>query len=221
MLKKTITYTNPFTEQEVSEEHYFHMSKAGLIELDMASLHEPEVTDPETGAKLNGFRARLQRIINDRNGEEIMSIVKDMIRRSYGKKEGDRFLRSPEIWADFESSEAFSQLYFDLCTNANAQADFMNGVIPSSLEREMTKVGPQTEVDKIKARIQGEEAATGITRPTASPESFGIRDVDNSDSDPTGLTTETTPRVLTRAEVVEMDSEELKSGLAAGRYKLS
>lgn len=221
MLKKTITYTNPFTEQEVSEEHFFHISKAGLIELDMASLNEPEVTDPETGAKLGGFRARLQRIINDRNGEEVMFIVKDMVRRSYGKKEGDRFLRSPEIWADFESSEAFSQLYFELCTDANAQADFMNGVIPSNLEREMAKVGSQTEVDKIKARIQSEEAATGITRPTASPESFGIRDVDNSDPDPTGLTDEITPRVLTRAEAKEMTADELQSGLIAGRYKLS
>jgi hypothetical protein len=35
MLKKRITFTNPFTDQEVTEEHYFHISKADLVEMEM------------------------------------------------------------------------------------------------------------------------------------------------------------------------------------------
>jgi hypothetical protein len=35
LVKKTITYMNPFTEKMVTEEHYFHISKADLVEMEM------------------------------------------------------------------------------------------------------------------------------------------------------------------------------------------
>lgn len=182
MLKKTITYTNPFTDELVSEEHYFHLSKANLVEMQMESLHEPEVIDPATGDRLEGFRAKLQRIINSKDGVAVLEVVKDMIRRTYLKRDGDRSLKSPEITEEFLSTEAFSQLLFDLCTNAEEQADFMNGIMPKGLEQEAAKIAVQ--------------AASA-----------------NDDSP--------APRVLTEAEVVEMDSAELKAGLADGRYKIA
>jgi hypothetical protein len=88
---------------------------------------------------LEGFPAKLQRIINDKDGNEVLSVVKDMVRRSYGKKEGDRFVRSKEIWEEFTSTEAWAQLYFELCTDAVAQADFMNGIFPSDMLAEANK----------------------------------------------------------------------------------
>jgi hypothetical protein len=207
VLKKEITYQNPFTEKEVTEEHYFHISKADLIEMEMEE-HGVKYVNKE-GQELTGMQAKLQRIVDSEDGKAIMFELKDMIRRSYGKKEGDRFLKSQEIWENFSSTEAFSQLLFELCTNARAAADFMNGVVPSNLEQIATEVREQAE----------KEAAKGLTGNGTNPP-MGPRP-EAAQKDPTGLTEETTPRVLTRAEALEMDATELQSGLASGRYRLS
>ncbi len=195
MLKKTITYTNPFTDQEVTEEHYFHISKADLVEMEM---EEHANTYQKDGRTLTGMEAKLQRIVDSQDGKAIISELKDLIRRAYGRKEGDRFLKSPAIWEEFSSTEAFSQLLWELCTNAEAASEFMNGIVPQNLDRIADDIREQ-------ALQQAKEAP--------SPSKV--------EEDPTGLTNKTIPRVLTQTEITEMNSDELKSGLAAGRYKLS
>src|SRR3954469_23361376 len=130
MLKKTITYENPFTEQEVSEEHYFHISKADLVEMEMEE-HKATYTDKE-GKELTGMQAKLQKIVDSEDGKAIMFEFKDIIRRAYGKKDGDRFLKSKEIWEEFASTEAFSQLIFEVCTDATAASEFINGIVPNN-----------------------------------------------------------------------------------------
>lgn len=194
MIKKTITFTNPFTDQEITEDHYFHISKADLVEMQMENLDEPEVLHPETGQKLEGYPAMLQRITNDQDGKEILVVVKDLVRRSYGKKVGDRFVRSQEIWEEFSSSEAWSQLYFELCTNAEEQAAFINGIFPGDMLEEVNKL----------AQTEG---------PSETPKEVT--------DDPAKFSKHTLPKVLTPQEITEMDSEDLKVGLATGRYTLS
>ena len=196
VLKKTITYENPFTEKEVTEEHYFHISKADLVEMEMEEHGATYVKDGET---LTGMQAKLQRIVDSEDGKAIMAEFKDIIRRSYGKKDGDRFLKSADIWADFQSSEAFSQLLFELCTDASAAGDFINGIVPGNLEKLAAEVQEQAE----KARTE----APKLEGPPMGPRP--------------AATQRDEPRILTEAEVREMDSDELKSGLATGRYKLS
>ena len=199
MLKKTITYNNLFTDEEVTEEHYFHISKADLVQMEMEE-HSAKYTDKE-GKELTGMQAKLQRIVDSEDGKAIMEEIRDIIRRSYGRKDGDRFLKSSEIWEHFAATEAYSQLIFDLCTNADAAAEFMNGIVPSNLEQIALEARAIAEKE---SSTPAEEASANL-----------------DGNDPTGLTTETTPRILTQAEIEEMDSHELKSGLAAGRYKLS
>lgn len=206
MLKKIITYQNPFTEQEVSEEHYFHISKADLVEMEMEE-HSNEYTDKK-GEKLTGMQAKLQRIVDSQDGKAIMSEIKDMIRRSYGRKSGDRFLKSKEIRDDFASSEAFSQLFFDLCTDAKASAEFMNGIIPSNLEQIAAEV-----------RQKAEEESRLVAKSEPTQEETVKRDFSVERAQ--GVLTDPEVRVLTTAEIVEMDKDELQSGLATGRYKLN
>lgn len=192
MLKKVITYTNPFTDEEITEEHYFHISKADIVEMQMEEIKASYVKDGET---LTGMQAKLQQIVDSEDGKAIMREFKDIIRRAYGKKEGVRFLKSNEIWEEFASSEAYSQLIFDICTDAAAASEFINGIIPKNMEQIAAEI-----------QAQAEKTAPEITKAPA---------------DPTGLTHHSTPRTLTTREVNEMDSDELKSGLATGRYKLS
>jgi hypothetical protein len=123
LLKLPITYDNPFTNQPVTEEHFFHISKADLVEMEIEEHGQTYLKDD---TELTGMQAKLQRIIDAEDGKAILSELKDIIRRAYGQKDGDRFRKSKEISDDFLASEAFSQLLFDLCTDGDKAAQFMN-----------------------------------------------------------------------------------------------
>src|SRR5207253_1247537 len=79
------------------------------------------------------------------------------IRRSYGRKVGDRFIKKQEDWEDFSASEAFSQLLFELCTDPNAAGDFINGVVPANLDQIAAEVREQAE--KVAAGRAAQDAA--------------------------------------------------------------
>lgn len=192
MLKRPITYTNPFTDETVTEDHYFHISKADLIEMEMEEHAQTYVKDGET---FTGMRAKMQRISDTEDGRAVLAEFKDILRRAYGKKDGDRFRKSPEIWDEFSSSEAFSQLLFELFTDAGAMAEFTNGIIPNNIEQ----IAEEVRKRAAESELEISSVSTGSTDEQ----------------------TEFTPRVLTRVEAVEMDSTELQAGLADGRYKLS
>jgi hypothetical protein len=221
LLKKTITYTNPFTDEEVTEDHYFHISKADLVEMEMEE-HKAEYTS-KNGEKLTGLQAKLQKIVDSEDGKAIIAEFKDIIRRAYGKKDGDRFLKSKEIWEEFSSTEAYSQLIFEVCTDAKVSGEFINGIIPNNLEQIAKEIREQAGKESSAiAAVEKVAHDTGTEFPgdeAVSPKASMA--VEPSEEDPTGLTRHETPRILTNAEVAEMDAAELKSGLAVGRYKLA
>ncbi|MFL5659837.1 MAG: hypothetical protein ACJ8BW_00630 [Ktedonobacteraceae bacterium] len=198
MLKRTITYENLFTKEMVTEDHYFHISKADLVQMEMEENTTAYIS--KDNVKLTGMQAKLQRIVDTQDGKAIMEEIRDMVRRSYGKKDGNRFLKTPEIWDEFASTEAYSQLIWELCTDPAGAAEFMNGIIPSNLEQiaaEVQERAKQLELEPNKVEANG----SSTNSPPSSQESM--------------------TRILTAAEIREMDSDELKSGLATGRYKLS
>lgn len=132
MLKKTVTYTD-FDGNERTEELYFNLTKAELMELQMS--------------EIGGLEKRLKGIIMAQNGVEIMKFFKDIFLNSYGVKspDGRRFIKNDEVREDFEQTEAYSQLFMELVTDADKMADFIKGVIPSDLagqvDEEMKKNG--------------------------------------------------------------------------------
>lgn len=127
MLKKTITYKD-FNDEEVSEDHFFHLSTAELVELEMS--YE------------GGLSVAMQRIIDAEDGGAIIREFKKIILGSYGKRSADgrRFVKTQELRDEFESSEAYSTLFMELVTDAGAAADFVNGIIPANLKEDMAKV---------------------------------------------------------------------------------
>lgn len=191
MLKKSITYTNLFTDQEVTEDHYFHISKADLTKMELEE-HKVEYVS-KTGEKLTGMRALISQITESEDGKGIIAIMDDILSRAYGKKDGERFVKSPELTAEFVASEAYSALFFELCTDAEAAAQFMNGIIPRGLGQEISELTPSEIADAAMAPAESSAADLGQ---------------DES-------------RILTLAEMQKMDKDELQSGLVTGRYKLS
>lgn len=178
MLKQAITYTNEFTKETVTEEHWFHLYKATFVEIQMESLNEPDVVDPETGEKLEGFRAKLQRIIESKDGVAVVKEVKDLIGRSYGLREGNDFFRSPEITAKFEATQAYSQLLFDLCTDAEKQAAFVNGIMPHDLAQEAAKIVSESlNISDREEAATNNDASTPRTLTTAEAAEMNSSDL--------------------------------------------
>lgn len=120
MLKKTITYTD-YNGVERTEDKYFNLSKAEIMEMEMSTA--------------GGFAEMVQGIVKAQDAPAIMKIFKDIILKSYGEKspDGKRFIKSKELSDEFSQTEAYSDLFIELCTNAEASAAFINGIIPADV----------------------------------------------------------------------------------------
>ena len=130
MLKKAITYVD-FNDETVTEEFFFHLSKAELVELEMS--HE------------GGLSESLQRIIAAEDTKGIIKEFKNIILTSYGKKspDGRRFIKNQELREEFESTEAYSVLFMELVTETDKAVEFINGIIPAGMAEEAAKLGAQ------------------------------------------------------------------------------
>lgn len=120
MLKKTITYTD-YNGVERTEDKYFNLSKAEIMEMEMSTA--------------GGFAEMVQGIVKAQDAPAIMKIFKDIILKSYGEKspDGKRFIKSKELSDEFSQTEAYSVLFMELCTDAEASAAFINGIIPADV----------------------------------------------------------------------------------------
>ena len=126
MLKKTVTYTD-FNDIERTEDHYFHMTEAELIQLETG----------ETG----GYTNMIKRISAAQDTPMLMKLFKELLLMSYGIKSADgrRFEKTDEIRREFEQTEAFSQIYMELITDDKAGAEFIEGIVPNKLKDEYKK----------------------------------------------------------------------------------
>lgn len=121
MLKKTIKYTD-FNGTEREEDFYFNLSKAEIIEMEMSTA--------------GGFAEMLQNIVKAQDGPTIMKVFKDIILKAYGVKspDGKRFIKSEELSTEFSQTEAYSVLFMELATDADAAGAFINGIIPADID---------------------------------------------------------------------------------------
>lgn len=229
MLKRDITYTNPFTEEEVTEEHYFHISKADLVEMEMEE-HKAKYKAKD-GTELTGMQAKLQRIIEAQDGRAIIAELKDMILRSYGRRDGDRFIKNAKEREDFASSEAFSQFLFELCTDADKAAEFTSNIVPSNLEQEAARISAEAQLaqggsaeelhDTAIAAVERAGDALGAPREPAAEEVPGTDEWAAKRKPVIAAATPDNPVDINRDDVTLMIPDDLQIGLADGRYKLS
>jgi hypothetical protein len=164
VLKKTITYED-FNGETVSEDFFFHLSKAELVEMELS--HE------------GGLSAALQRIISAEDGKGIVTEFKNIILSAYGKRsdDGKRFIKNQALREEFESTEAYSALFIELVTDTDAAVSFVNGVIPQDMDKDVAKLTvvpeptlvtkaeieamSQEELIKLGARISSGEVKLG------------------------------------------------------------
>lgn len=123
MIKKTITYTD-YNGIERKEDFYFNLTKAEVMELEMSTQ--------------GGLAEMIQRIVAAQDQPAIIKIFKELIVKAYGVKspDGKKFIKNQEVVDDFVQTEAFSELFMELATDADAAAKFVNGIVPANLAQQ-------------------------------------------------------------------------------------
>lgn len=122
MLKKTIVYTD-YNGTTRKEDFYFNLTQA-------------EVTELEVSVE-GGLVEQINRIVAAQNGKVIIETFKDIILRAYGEKspDGRRFIKNQEVRDAFAQTEAYSNLFMELATDAKAASEFVNGIVPPKTKK--------------------------------------------------------------------------------------
>ena len=123
MIKETINYTD-YNGVSRTEDFYFNLTKAEVMELEMSTK--------------GGLAEMIQRIVAAQDQPAIIKIFKDLIIKAYGVKspDGKRFIKNQEVVDEFVQTEAFSELFMKLATDADAAAKFVNGIVPADLAKQ-------------------------------------------------------------------------------------
>jgi hypothetical protein len=139
MLKKTIEYVD-YDGTPRKEDYYFNLSKAEVVEMEMG---------------INGGMTKLlEKIVKEKDFKRIVESFKNIVKMSYGEKspDGKYFIKKRDgvNLADmFEQSEAYSVLFMELASDADAAAAFLKGVLPDVPEEALKEA--QAETAKIAA----------------------------------------------------------------------
>ena len=126
MYKKTVTYED-YKGNTRTEDFYFNLNKAELVELELSTK--------------GGLTVTMDRIIAAQDNPTLFKIFKDLVSKSYGvlSDDGRKFIKNREVLDDFMQTEAYSIIFSELATNAEAAAEFFNNVIPQNLAKELAE----------------------------------------------------------------------------------
>lgn len=129
MLKKTITYTN-YNGVECTEDFYFNLTKAEIMEMELSTS--------------GGLAEMIQKIVAAQDAPAIIKIFKELVLKAYGEKspDGKRFIKSEEISKAFSQTEAYSILFMELATDADAASAFVNGIVPTIDKQATPAIAP-------------------------------------------------------------------------------
>lgn len=127
MIKKTVTYED-YNGEKRTETFYFHYTEAEILDMEMS----------EEGS----FAERIQRIIDAKDKTALMKLVKKFVIDAYGVKseDGKRFMKNDEVKAAFLECPAYSDIFMDMVTNDELAAEFVNGVIPNTMQDRVAKL---------------------------------------------------------------------------------
>lgn len=136
MLKKTITYTD-YNGTERTEDFYFNLTKAECIELQ---LEDQSLTD------------KLKTMIQTNDASKVIDFFKAILIKAYGvrSEDGRRFIKNDEVRNDFMQTEAYSDLFMECAMDPAKAADFINGILPADLLKEINN---NPEVQKEMAKL--------------------------------------------------------------------
>lgn len=144
MYKKTVSYED-FDGNKRIEDNYFNLTKSELIEFALDLPDNVSGSMVKDGENIDENQA-MTKIMSAFNSKGIFQFIKDLILKSYGvrKDEGRRFAKKDEngipLSIAFSETMAFETIMNEFMEDDIAAAEFVNGVIPSSLADKMPNV---------------------------------------------------------------------------------
>jgi len=210
VLKKKIQYKD-FDGNNVVDEFYFNVNKAELAERELSLV--------------GGWQKHMQTILDNvkTNPAALIDEMKWLLKKSYGIRsaDGKKFYKSDEIYRDFEATDAHSELFFALCTDAKESADFVNGVLGetvAALSAQIEARGGVKDLELPKGDVPAPAAGVTAVRESSKAEvrkmspaelkaAFTKKLAAKTDNRPTWLREGRAPTVVELTDMSEEDFE--------------
>lgn len=131
MIKKTFEFED-YNGVKRKVDHYFNLTKAEIMEMELGTA--------------GGLAEMIQRVVDAQDTPSIVKIFKDLILKAYGEKspDGMKFVKiAPDghkLADDFAQTEAYSMLFMELATDADAAAAFINGIVPADAKMSQAQI---------------------------------------------------------------------------------
>ena len=118
MFIKSITYTD-YDGEERTENFCFNLNKAEIAEMDLSAS--------------GGLEKTIKDIIAAKDNAKLVQLFKGLILKAYGEKspDGRRFIKSEQLSTEFSQTEAYSELFMELASDAEAAAEFISKITPN------------------------------------------------------------------------------------------
>ena len=195
MLKKDITFTD-FDGEVKTQTHYFNLTKAECVELQMS-------VDTE-----GGFADAMFAAVETASTSQMIAIFKDLIARSYGTRmPNGSFFKSEEHTKAFLTTEAYSALFMEVISDEKKSIEFFRGIMPADLIGEVDKLETQPKRSRLDAQVQDVVPATK-KRPRSKEELLAAFREKNAPKEPDWLN-------MTEAEAMELPQEQFYRWLNA------
>lgn len=126
MLVRTFEYKD-FNGQNRKDTWCFNLSRAELLKMELGAW--------------GGMDALLKRLMREENPEKIMDMFEKIILSAVGEKspDGRKFIKNETIREDFKSTQAYSDLFFELVTDPDKANAFLKGCVDAELAAKITE----------------------------------------------------------------------------------
>lgn len=150
MLKQEVTFTD-FDGSERTRTFYFHMTEVEMVKALVS----------EDG----GLENRFKNALDSDDKTRFILVFDELVRLSIGKRDDDFGFTKPKGYADmFMASEAYSQMFKDMMSEAKFAVAFFNGIFPKKV------------LEKAKTDLLQRQGEPGV--PTVDKEALSLFDLD-------------------------------------------
>lgn len=119
MLTRTIAYENLDGEM-VSQDYTFHLTQAEAVRMSFD--------------QKGGIEAYARKIVETEEHGQLIDLFQDLILKTYGRREGQEFVKDDAFTKSFVNTGAYSALFVELATNAESAIEFFKGIFPKNMQ---------------------------------------------------------------------------------------
>lgn len=118
MIKRTITFEDSFTGEQLTRDFFFHLTKADIIRI--------------VGRDREGdWEKYVKNIAESNDTDRVLDFIELIIKQSVGKKTPEgTFIKPKEFAEEFIASDAYGELFIELVQDEDAARRFFEGVAP-------------------------------------------------------------------------------------------